>query len=133
MKAKFCILLFILLISLSYEGPCSITTKVEKYVDCRDKGVSDMRQGICCYLETKSGFKICVEMLRGDIDGKDNFKKTKEQIIKGEYQYWLNDTYKGFEQYRSDNFSIGEIESLRCNNSQYLKYLGFLAVFLILF
>ena len=132
MKAKICFLLFACLISISYEGPCSITTKVEKYINCRDKNPSDMRQGVCCYLETGNGFKICVEMPRYDIEGKDKFKQTKEQIKKGEYQYWLADNYTGFEQYKTHNITINEIESLRCNNSNYLKYLGLLAIFLIL-
>ena len=50
----------------------------------------------------------------------------------GKYDYWIMDNYTGFEAYK-ENMTINKIESLRCNNFQYLKYFGFLAILFILY
>ena len=117
------------IISLSLEGPCSITTKVEEYTDCRDKRTTDPRTEICCYLELENGFQRCVEIKRADIE---DFDKLEDTIKKGEYELWLNESYVGFDEYRTKNITIGEIESLRCNNSQ-LLYIGLLLLFATIF
>ena len=123
------LLVLSVIISLSLEGPCSITTKVEEYTDCRDKRPTDPRTEICCYLELENGFQRCVEIKRDDIE---DFDKLEDTIKKGEYELWLNENYTGFDEYRTKNITIGEIESLRCNYSQYL-YLGFLLLLATIF
>ena len=50
------LLLFALLISISNEGSCGITTKATKYTHCRDKKPYDERNNVCCYLKGTSGF-----------------------------------------------------------------------------
>ena len=127
-------LLFSLLISFSIEGSCAITTRANKYTKCRDKAPTDERNNVCCFLHTKTtagDYKICVEMRGVDIK-KSKFKDVKNQIKDGTYDYWLMDNYTGFEDYKTKNITITKIESLRCNNSQYLKYFGFLIILFIL-
>ena len=121
---------FLVSISISNEGgPCSITTRAEKYLKCRDKEPSDPINEVCCFLKTKT-LKRCVEMRRVDIEGKDNFKKTKEAIIAGNYDFWNNTR---FPEYRDGIISINEIDSLRCNNSKFLKSFAYFAIFFIFF
>ena len=129
------IVILALLISISNEGSCSTTTIVEKYTDCRDKKPHDERNNVCCYLKGTSSngeIKRCVELRRVDIDGKDTFKKTKESIKSGAYDYWLLSNYTGFEEYRG-NMTISEIDSLRCNDAPILKLFGSFAILLLLF
>ena len=126
-------LILALLISISYEGSCSITTIVEKYTDCRDKKPYDERNNVCCYLKGTSSngeIKRCVELRRVDIDG-DKFKETKESIRSGAYDYWLFSNYTGFEEYNG-NMTISEIDSLRCNDAPILKLFGLFAILLLL-
>ena len=127
-------LLFAYLISFSKEGSCAITTRVRKYTSCRDKEPTDERNNVCCYLEAKTNNgtqKYCVEMRGVDLK-KSKFKDVKNQIKAGTYDYWLMDNYTGFEAYKTKSISINKIESLRCNNSQYLKFFGLLAIIFIL-
>ena len=127
------ILILALLISISNEGSCSITTIVEKYTDCRDKKPHDERNNVCCYLKGTSSngeIKRCVELRRVDIDGKDTFKKTKESIKSGTYDYWLLSNYTGFEEYNG-NMTISEIDSIRCNDAPILKLFGSFAILLL--
>lgn len=121
------------LISVSYEGSCAITTRAEKYTKCRDKAPTDERNNVCCFLKTKDKFTRCVEIRKIDIE-KDNFKNTKEAIKAGTYDYWLMDNYTGFEEYKTKNITIGEIDSLRCSNqSKFLKFFGLFAFLFILY
>ena len=128
--------IFSLIISLSLEGPCSITTRAEKYTHCRDKKPSDPRNHVCCYLEANDeNFKRCVEIRKIDIDSKDNFKKLEESIKRGDYEFWMNSNYTGFEEYQNGTIKINEIDSLRCNNANIL-YFGkiiFLAILISYF
>ena len=122
--------LFSYLISLSNEGSCAITTRAEKYTKCRDKAPADTRNNVCCFLKANGGnLKKCVELRRNDIKG-DRFKEVKNQIKAGTYDYWLMENYTGFEEFKDKNISINKIDSLRCNDSQFLKNFGF---FVILF
>ena len=123
--------LFIFLISETNEGPCAITTKVEKYTDCRDKSTLGGYDVICCYLESGKD-KRCVEVRREDIK-KDKFKKTKDAIKAGTYDFWLNENYTGFDEYKSGNYSIRKIDSLRCKDARYLKIIPYLLILFILF
>ena len=121
------------MISLSFEGPCSITTRVEEYTDCRDKQPLDSRNFVCCYLEANDGaIQKCVEVRASDIEEDDDFDKLEDNIKNGSYDVWLWDNYTGFDEYKSGNITIREIDSLRCNHSHYL-YLGFLILFVSLF
>ena len=128
-------LFFAFLISISNEGSCAITTRADKYIKCRDKNPTDIRNNVCCFFHYKNASggnnKICVEMRGVDLK-KERFKEVKEQIKAGKYDYWLMDNYTGFEAYK-ENITISKIESLRCNNCQYLKYFGLLAILLILY
>ncbi len=127
-------LLFAFLISISNEGSCAITSRVRKYTSCRDKEPTDERNNVCCYLKAKTNngeLKMCVEMRGVDIK-KSKFKDVKNQIKAGTYDYWLMDNYTGFEGYKSKNITITDIDSLRCNNSQYLKLFGLLAILFLL-
>ena len=125
-------IIFAYFVFISYEGPCAITTLAKKYTDCRDKSPTDSRNNVCCFLkDERKIYQRCVEMRRSDIDGKDKFKEVKKSIVAGTYDYWLMEKYTGFEQYK--NNTTFQIDSLRCNNSQYLKYFGIFAILLILF
>ena len=138
------LLLFALLISISNEGSCGITTKATKYTHCRDKKPYDERNNVCCYLKGTSNngtIERCVEIRREDIDG-DNFKKTKDAIKAGTYDKWLPNctdyskhinctNYTDFLDY--DGMTISKIDSIRCNNSQFLKYIGLLAILFIFY
>ena len=75
--------------------------------------------------------KKCVELRRSDIKG-DKFKEVKNQIKAGTYDYWLMPNYTGFEEYGNKSGLINKIDSLRCNNSPFLKYFGLFAILLIL-
>ncbi|MBO4795920.1 MAG: hypothetical protein J5553_00900 [Verrucomicrobia bacterium] len=124
---------FLVSISISDKGgPCSITTRADKYLKCRDKEPYDPINEVCCFLKTNT-LKRCVEIRREDIKGKDNFKKTKEAIKAGTYDLWLDGNYTGFDEYREGTISIGEIDSLRCNNSKFLKTFAYFAIFFIFF
>ena len=120
---------FSYLISISNEGPCAITSHAEKYTKCRDKAPTDSRNNVCCFLKA-GDLKKCVELRRSDIKG-DKFKEVKNQIKAGSYDYWLMPNYTGFEEYRN-NTKLQKIDSLRCNNSPFLKYFGLFAILLIL-
>ena len=126
------IFLFVLILSLSFEGPCSITTRAEKYTSCRDKKPSDQRNHVCCYLEANNEkFKRCVEVRKVDIDGSDKFDKLENEIKRGTYDFWLAGNYTGFEEYRNGSVKISKIDSLRCNNANIL-FFGKIALFAIL-
>ena len=71
-------------------------------------------------------------MWRLDIKS-DKFNQVKESIKAGTYDYWLMDNYAGFDEYKTQSISISKIDSLRCSNSQYLKYFGFFAILLFVF
>ena len=129
------LLILAFLISISNEGSCAITTLTKKYTDCRDKKPTDDRNNVCCYLKAKGStgdIERCVEVRRIDIDEKDAFKKTEDSIKAGTYDYWLLDNYTGFEEY-DGSLTMSEIESLRCNNSQFLQFLGLFAILFILY
>ena len=121
---------FSYLISISNEGPCAITSRAEKYTKCRDKAPTDSRNNVCCFLKA-GDLKKCVELRRSDIKG-DKFKEVKNQIKAGTYDYWLMPNYTGFEEYGNKSGLINKIDSLRCNNSTFLKYFGLFAILLIL-
>ena len=129
------LLLFALLISISNEGSCDITTKATKYTHCRDKKPTDERNNVCCYLKATSNFgeiQRCVEIRREDIDG-DNFKKTKEKIKAGTFIFSRDENnYTDFKDYNG-SMTISKIDSIRCNNSQFLKYIGLLAILFIFY
>ena len=63
---------------------------------------------------------------------KINLKATKDSIKSGTYDYWLMDNYTGFEEY-DGSLTISDIDSIRCNNSQFLKFLGLFAILFILY
>ena len=121
---------FFLIISLSFEGPCSITTRAEKYVHCRDKKPSDTRNHVCCYLEANNEqIKRCVEVRKIDIESKDDFNKLRDQIKAGTYEFWLNATnYTGFEEYTNKSIKINEIDSLRCNDAKFLNFVKYILI-----
>ena len=120
------------LISISNEGSCAITTRADKYLKCRDKDPYDPINHVCCFLKTKS-FSRCVEIRRIDIDGKKKFDETKDKIKAGVYDYFLMENYTGFEEYNQTNFTLGDIDSLRCNKSKFLKTFSYFAIFFIFF
>ena len=124
---------FSYLISISNEGSCAITTRAEKYTKCRDKAPTDSRNNVCCHLKANGGdLKRCVELRKIDIKG-DRFKEVKNLIKSGSYDYWLMPNYTGFEEYKDNNTKIiNKIDSLRCNNSPFLKYFGSFAILFIL-
>ena len=125
-------ILFAYFVLFSYEGPCAITTKAEKYTHCRDKSPTDSRNNACCFLkDEEEKYQRCVEMRLVDIEDTDKFKEVKKSIEAGTYDYWLMGNYTGFEEYKK-NITF-KIDSLRCNNSQYLKYFGLFTILLILF
>ena len=124
---------FLVSISISDKGgSCSITTRADKYLKCRDKEPYDPINEVCCFLKTNT-LKRCVELRRVDIEGKDNFKKTKEAIIAGNYDFWKDENDTRFPEYIDGSISIGEIDSLRCNNSKFLKSFAYFAIFFIFF
>ena len=116
-------ILFSLIISLSLEGPCSITTRADKYTKCRDKKPSDTRNHVCCYLDANNkAIQRCVEVRKTELESSDNFDKLEEQIKNGSYDFWLMDNYTGFEEYKNKSVKITEIESLRCNEGDILSF-----------
>ena len=116
-------ILFSLIISLSLEGPCSITTRADKYTKCRDKKPSDTRNHVCCYLEANNeAIQRCVEVRKTELESSDNFDKLEEQIKAGTYDFWLMENYTGFEEYRNKSITIREIDSLRCNKGNILSF-----------
>ena len=121
-----CLFLFSLLISISLEqhsGPCAISSKAEKYTNCRDKKPGDTRNSVCCYLEADDEkIKRCVEVQKKYLEDKDSFKKLQEEIKGRKYQFWLADNYTGFEEYKNKSVKITEIESLRCNEGDILSF-----------
>ena len=124
--------LFCYLISISFEGPCGITTRADKYTKCRDKSPGNPMNSVCCFLKANDGnLKKSVELRKSDIKG-DKFKEVKNLIKAGTYDYWLMGNYSGFEEYKDGNVTISKIDSLRCNNSKFLKYFGFFSVMFIL-
>ena len=128
------LLVFAFLISVSNEGSCAITTKATKYTHCRDKKPTDERNNVCCYLKGTSNqgeVQRCVELRRVDIKG-DKFKTTKDQIKAGTYDYWLLSNYTGFEEYNK-SMTISNIDSIRCSNSKFLKYIGLFAILFIFY
>ena len=129
------LLILAFLISISNEGSCAITTLSKKYTDCRDKKPTDETNNVCCYFKAKGSsgdIERCVELRRVDIDGKDKFKATQDSIKSGTYDYWLMGNYTGFEEY-DGSLTISDIDSIRCNNSQFLKFLGLFAILFILY
>ena len=122
------------MVSLSSEGPCSITTKAEKYTHCRDKRPTDSRNHACCYLEANNeSIKRCVEVRKIDIDSKDDFNKLEDEIKKGTYDFWLADNYTGFEEYRNGSIQINEIESLRCNKENVINLRKYIFLLILIF
>ena len=116
-------ILFSLIIPLSLEGPCSITTRADKYTKCRDKKPSDTRNHVCCYLEANNeAIQRCVEVRKTELESSDNFDKLEEQIKNGSYDFWLMDNYTGFEEYKNGSVKITEIDSLRCNEGDILSF-----------
>ena len=128
--------LFSLLISLSLEqhsGPCAITSKTEKYIHCRDKKPGDTRNSACCYLEANNEqIKRCVEVPKKYLEDKDKFKNLENEIKKGNFSFWTDDNYTGFEEYKNGSIKINEIDSLRCNQDNFLN-LGRFLMLAILF
>ena len=127
MFSKNYLLIFSLLLTLSFEqhsGPCAITTKVEEYVDCRDKKPGDTRNHVCCYLEANNEqVKRCVEVRKVDLESSDDFDKLWDTIKAGNYELWKNATnYTGFEEYTNGSLTIREIDSLRCNEGKNLNF-----------
>ena len=127
MFSKKYLLIFSLLLTLSFEqhsGPCAITTKVEEYVDCRDKKPGDTRNHVCCYLEANDEqVKRCVEVRKVDLESSDDFDKLWDTIKAGNYELWKNATnYTGFEEYTNGSLTIREIDSLRCNEGKNLNF-----------
>ena len=131
-----CLFLFSLLISISLEqhsGPCAISSKAEKYTNCRDKKPGDTRNSVCCYLEADDEkIKRCVEVQKIYLEDKDSFKKLQEEIKGRKYQFWLDDNYTGFEEYKNSNFTIREIDSLRCNQANHLNLGKFLMLAILI-
>ena len=131
-----CLFLFSLLISISLEqhsGPCAISSKAEKYTNCRDKKPGDTRNSVCCYLEADDEkIKRCVEVQKIYLEDKDSFKKLQEEIKGRKYQFWLADNYTGFEEYKNSNFTIREIDSLRCNQANHLNLGKFLMLAILI-
>ena len=116
-------ILFSLIISLSLEGPCSITTRADKYTKCRDKKPSDTRNHVCCYLKANNeAIQRCVEVRKTELESSDNFDKLEEQIKNGSYDFWLMDNYTGFEEYKNKSVKITEIDSLRRNEGDILSF-----------
>ena len=116
-------ILFLLMISLSLEGPCSITTRADKYTKCRDKRPSDPRNHVCCYLEANNeAVQRCVEVRKTELESSDNFDKLEDQIKAGTYDFWLMENYTGFEEYRNGSIKINDIDSLRCNEGKILSF-----------
>ena len=118
---------FAFLILISNEGPCAITTRADKYLKCRDKEPSDTINSACCFLKSND-IKACVEIRREDI--KNNWKKTKEEIINGEYDYWNKTNLTLGLKFGT---KLGKLDSLRCNNSQFLQSFTYFAILFIFF
>ena len=136
MFSKNYLLIFSLLLTLSFEqhsGPCAITTKVEEYVDCRDKKPGDTRNHVCCYLEANNEqVKRCVEVRKVDLESSDDFDKLWDTIKAGNYELWKNATnYTGFEEYTNGSLTIREIDSLRCNEGKNLNFGKFILLALL--
>ena len=124
---------FSLIISLSLEGPCSITTRADKYTKCRDKKPSDTRNHVCCYLEAnKEQVKRCVEVRKTELESGDKFDKLRDDIKAGTYSFWLASNYTGFDEYREGTIKINDIDSLRCSEGYFLN-LGKFILFAMLF
>ena len=123
--------IFSLIISLSFEGPCSITTRADEYEKCRDKKPSDPRNHVCCYLEANS-VKRCVEVRKTELESGDKFDQLQENIKKGTYDFWLAENYTGFDEYRLKTVTISDIDSLRCNEGYFLNF-GKFFLFAMLF
>ena len=98
-------------------GPCSITTRADKYLKCRDKETRDPNK-VCCYLKMDN-ISRCVELERTDIDGKDNFTSTKNKILSG--LYWNMSQIGNIKGLEELNGTFTKIDKLRCNNSKHLK------------
>ena len=127
------LILFSLIITLSIEGPCSITTRADKYTKCRDKKPSDTRNHVCCYLEANNeAVQRCVEVRKTELETSDKFDKLEEQIKAGTYDFWLMENYTGFEEYRNGSIKINDIDSLRCNEGNILSF-GKFMILAILF
>ena len=127
------LILFSLIISLSIEGPCSITIRADKYTKCRDKKPSDTRNHVCCYLEANNeAVQRCVEVRKTELESSDKFDKLEEQIKAGTYDFWLMENYTGFEEYRNGSIKINDIDSLRCNEGNILSF-GKFMILAILF
>ena len=123
MFSKKLFFLLSVIITLTLEGPCSITTRAEKYTHCRDKKPSDTRNHVCCYLEANDeSIKRCVEVRKIDLESSDDFDKMEDQIKAGTYEFWRADNYTGFEEYRNGSIKINEIDSLRCNKANILQF-----------
>ena len=115
---------FLISISVSQDGPCSITTRADKYLKCRDKETGNSTNKVCCYLKM-GDISRCVEIERLDIKGKDNFTATKNKILNGSYWNTSEDNYRVF------NGTFSKIDTLRCNNSKYLKSFVYFAILFI--
>ena len=131
-----CLFLFSLLISMSlqqHSGPCAITSKAEKYTHCRDKKPGDTRNSVCCYLEADDEkIRRCVEVQKTYLEDKDKFEKLQDEIKGRKYEFWLADNYTGFEEYKNSNFTIKEIDSLRCNKANHLNLGKFLMLAILI-
>ena len=67
-----------------------------------------------------------------NIEESEDFDKLENSIKNGSYEVWMWDNYTGFDEYKTGNVTIRDIDSLRCNHSHYL-YLGFLILLFTLF
>ena len=112
-------------------GPCSITTRADKYLKCRDKETRDPNK-VCCYLKMDN-ISRCVELERTDIDGKDNFTSTKNKILSGLYWNMSRIKDENIDDFYELNRTFTKIDKLRCNNSKYLKSFVYFAILFIFF
>ena len=71
-------------------------------------------------------------MRKIDIDTKDNFDKLVSSIKQGTYDFWIAENYTGFEEYRTGEVKINDIDSLRCSKSNLLNQ-GNIIFLLLLF
>ena len=110
-------------------GPCSITTRADNYLKCRDKETLDPNK-VCCYLKMDN-ISRCVELERTDIDGKDNFTSTKNKILSG--LYWNMSQIGNIKGLEELNGTFTKIDKLRCNNSKHLKSFVYFAILFIFF
>ena len=112
-------------------GPCSITTRADNYLKCRDKETRDPNK-VCCYLKMDS-ISRCVELEKTDIDGKDNFTSTKNKILSGLYWNMSRIKKENIDDFYELNRTFTKIDKLRCNNSKYLKSFVYFAILFIFF